>query len=64
MKNKIIGMPEIEYDYEFMVVIPMNGGKYKWHSNHETIRAYQVALKVNGVVVHNVRVHGKELRRK
>lgn len=60
--NKILNVPKDKYEYEFMVVFPREDGDFEWHSNHETMEAYDVAKKVGGVVVHNVRISYKKER--
>lgn len=61
--DKILGIPEDDYDYEFMVVTKLDNGDYQWHSNHTSAVAYDVVKNVpNGMVAHNLRISGKQLR--
>lgn len=61
---KIIGEPKEIYEYEFMVVKLLLNGDYKFHSNHEYAEtAYSTAKEVGGVVLHNVRITHKKLRK-
>lgn len=64
MAGKIIGVSKDEkFDYEFMVVFAREDGDFDWHSSYETVRAFDVAKEVGGVVVHNIRVSGKKKRK-
>lgn len=61
--NKILNVPNDQYDYEFMVAIQNSDGDFEWHSNHETAEAYDVAKEIGGVVIHNVRISHKKLKK-
>lgn len=61
----IIGRPESDYEYEFMVIVPTNGGQYQWIADYEDADpAYEKAQEVGGVVAHNVRIAHKKLAKK
>lgn len=62
-EGAIIGRPASEYDYEFMVIVPTNGGQYQWIADYEDANpAYNKAEEIGGVVAHNVRISHKKLR--
>lgn len=64
MVGRILGIPKDEkYDYEFMVVFAREDGDFDWHSSYENPIAYDVATQVGGVVVHNIRVTKKKLKK-
>lgn len=65
MQGKIVGLPQGEqYDYEFMVVLPLDDGNYEWYGNYEWAHeAEQRAKEVEGTIVHNVRIAHKQLKR-
>lgn len=65
MRNVIIDRPESDYEYEFMVIVPTNGGQYQWIADYEDADpAYEKAQEVDGVVMHNVRIAHKEFVKK
>lgn len=61
-QGAIVGRPESDYAYEFMVVIPLHGGEYQWVGDYEDADpAYAKAQEVGGVVAHDVRISHKKL---
>lgn len=65
MRNVIVGRPESDYEYEFMVIVPANGGQYRWIADYEDADpAYEKAQEIGGVVAHNVRITHKKLAKK
>lgn len=60
---KIIGKPEGEYEYEFMVVTETVDKNFMWHASYEDAQpAYEHAKLMGGMVAHNVRVSHKKLK--
>lgn len=65
MRDFIVGRPESDYQYEFVVIVPMDNGQCKWIGDYEDADpAYEKAQEVDGAVVHNVRIAHKELVKK
>lgn len=56
--NQVVGAPPDAWNYEFIVVTPVDHG-YKYHSHYANgFEAEQVAMNINGMIVHNVRIQG------
>lgn len=63
MANQILGIPKDDYEYEFMVVVRREDYNYDFIANFEDgFEAEQLASKIGGGVVHNVRIAHKQLK--
>ena len=60
--NKIIGIPQSEYEYEFMLVRPLEDGNYQWIANYEyyTDEIDKKVQEENLIICHNVRITHKQ----
>lgn len=59
--RKILGIPEQEYEYEFMVVTKREDGDFDWYGSYCTSQiACDVAERVNGIICHNLRISGRK----
>lgn len=57
----VYNRPKSEYMYEFEVIIPMENDIYTHNSYHTNgFIADQKATEVGGIILHNVRIQGKE----
>lgn len=57
----IYNRPKSNYIYEFEVIIPMGDDMYMHDSYHTNgFIADKKAVEVGGLIIHNVRVQGKE----
>lgn len=56
IKNK----PSYADDYEFIVVRLVDSDYWFWGAYSDGFKAEKVALEVDGVIVHNVRIQGKK----
>jgi hypothetical protein len=51
-------VPEYANHYEFIVVRFVDGAYWFWGAYADGFKAEQVALEVDGVIVHNVKIQG------
>lgn len=57
--NQVVGAPPEAWDYEFVVVIPVDN-YYQYHSHYSNgFEAERVAMNLNGMIVHNMRIQGR-----
>ena len=57
----IVNQPNDGYRYEFTVVLPIDEEKYLFVKNFTNgFEAETCALSCGGIVIHNVRIAGKE----
>lgn len=58
--GRIYGIPEDEYEYEFMLVKPLPDGDFEWKMNLEN---YPVNVPDGLSIVHNIRIAHKQKKK-
>ena len=59
MEFMLNNCPDYANDYEFVVARLVDGDYWFWGAYSDGFKAEKVALEVDGIIIHNVRIQGK-----
>ena len=57
----LINAPEYASHYEFVVAREIDGDYWFWGAYADGFKASTVACEIDGIIIHNVRIHGCDL---